>query len=80
MLGYIPNSIAKSLVLNRTRTIGVVVPEITHSFFPEAIRKRVTWEPARMLDAVAELTNMMHRRGYLEGPSFSHGLRPPSPG
>lgn len=38
MLGYIPNSIAKSLVLNRTRTIGVVVPEITHSFFPEAIR------------------------------------------
>lgn len=37
-LGYIPNSIAKSLVLNRTRTIGVVIPEITHSFFPDAIR------------------------------------------
>lgn len=37
-LGYVPNSIAKSLVLNRTHTIGVVVPEITHSFFPEAIR------------------------------------------
>jgi DNA-binding LacI/PurR family transcriptional regulator len=37
-LGYSPNHIAKSLVLRRTRTIGVVVPEITHSFFPEAIR------------------------------------------
>ncbi|MEK6756745.1 MAG: LacI family DNA-binding transcriptional regulator [Bacteroidota bacterium] len=37
-LGYSPNHIAKSLVLRKTHTIGVVVPEITHSFFPEAIR------------------------------------------
>ncbi|MCX6150924.1 MAG: LacI family DNA-binding transcriptional regulator [Ignavibacteriales bacterium] len=37
-LGYIPNYIAKSLVMRKTQTIGVVVPEITHSFFPEAIR------------------------------------------
>ena len=37
-LGYSPNRIAKSLVLRRTNTIGVVVPEITHSFFPEAVR------------------------------------------
>lgn len=37
-LGYSPDHIAKSLVLRKTQTIGVVVPEITHSFFPEAIR------------------------------------------
>ncbi len=37
-LGYVPNGIAKSLVMQKTFTIGVVVPEITHSFFPEAIR------------------------------------------
>ncbi|PIU45570.1 MAG: LacI family transcriptional regulator [Ignavibacteriales bacterium CG07_land_8_20_14_0_80_59_12] len=37
-LDYSPNHIAKSLVLRKTHTIGVVVPEITHSFFPEAIR------------------------------------------
>lgn len=37
-LGYRPNQIAQSLALSRTRTIGVVVPEISHSFFPEAIR------------------------------------------
>ncbi|MFZ0391362.1 MAG: LacI family DNA-binding transcriptional regulator [Calditrichia bacterium] len=37
-LGYIPNHIAKSLVLRKTNTIGVVVPEITHSFFPEVVR------------------------------------------
>ncbi len=36
-LGYRPNAIAKSLVLNKTFTIGVVVPEIAHSFFAEAI-------------------------------------------
>ncbi len=45
-LGYRPNYIAKSLVLNKTNTIGVVVPEITHSFFPEVIRgiEDVTYE------------------------------------
>jgi DNA-binding LacI/PurR family transcriptional regulator len=37
-LGYSPNAIAKSLAQNRTFTIGVVVPEISYSFFPEAIR------------------------------------------
>ncbi len=37
-LGYRPNQIAQSLALSRTQTIGVVVPEISHSFFPEAIR------------------------------------------
>jgi DNA-binding LacI/PurR family transcriptional regulator len=36
-IGYFPNHIAKSLVLRRTDTIGVVVPEITHSFFPEVV-------------------------------------------
>lgn len=37
-MGYRPNHIAKSLVLKKTFTIGVVIPEITHSFFPEVIR------------------------------------------
>lgn len=36
--GYYPNHIARSLVTSRTKTFGVIVPEITHSFFPEAIR------------------------------------------
>ncbi len=37
-LGYIPNFVAKSLVQQKTFTIGVIIPEITHSFFPEVIR------------------------------------------
>jgi DNA-binding LacI/PurR family transcriptional regulator len=36
--GYNPDRIAKSLVMKKTYTIGIVVPEITHSFFPEVIR------------------------------------------
>jgi len=36
--GYIPNYIARGLAIRKTETIGVVVPEITHSFFPEVIR------------------------------------------
>jgi DNA-binding LacI/PurR family transcriptional regulator len=50
-LGYSPNDIAKSLALNKTDIIGVVVPEISHSFFPEAIRgiEEVTYEAGYQL-------------------------------
>lgn len=37
-MGYTPNHIAKSLVSKKTYTVGVVVPEIAHSFFAEAIQ------------------------------------------
>lgn len=37
-MGYTPNRVAKSLVSRKTRTIGVVIPEITHAFFPEVVR------------------------------------------
>lgn len=37
-LGYTPNYLAKGLVSKKTFTIGVVIPEISHSFFPEVIK------------------------------------------
>jgi len=37
-LGYRPNQIAKSLVLKKTYTIGIVIPKMEHFFFPEALR------------------------------------------
>jgi len=37
-MGYMPNDVAKSLVSKRTNTIGVVIPEIGHAFFPEVVR------------------------------------------
>lgn len=45
-MGYTPNHLAKSLVSSKSFTIGVVVPEISHSFFPEVIRgiEEVTYQ------------------------------------
>lgn len=37
-MGYTPNHVAKSLVSRKTYTIGVVIPEISHAFFPEVVR------------------------------------------
>jgi LacI family transcriptional regulator len=37
-LGYRPNRWARSLVTRRTSIIGVVVPDISHSFFAEVMR------------------------------------------
>lgn len=36
-MGYSPNLVAKSLVSSKTYTIGVVIPKISHSFFPEVV-------------------------------------------
>ncbi len=37
-MGYKPNHIARSLTIKKTYTIGVVLPKLSHSFFPDAIR------------------------------------------
>lgn len=37
-MGYTPNRVAKGLVSRKTHTLGVVIPEITHAFFPEVVR------------------------------------------
>ena len=37
-LDYQPDQIARSLKVGRSRTIGVVVPDITNAFYPEVIR------------------------------------------
>jgi LacI family transcriptional regulator len=37
-LGYVPNQTAYSLRTNRTRTVGVVIPDITNPVFPPIIR------------------------------------------
>jgi DNA-binding LacI/PurR family transcriptional regulator len=37
-MGYEPNRIARSLVLGRTSTIGLIVPDIANPFFPPIIK------------------------------------------
>ena len=41
-LGYIPNNIGRSLSTNKTFTIGVIVPQINHSFFSTVIEEMYT--------------------------------------
>jgi LacI family transcriptional regulator len=36
-LGYRPNAVARSLTLKRTHTLGVIVPDLMHSFFVEIV-------------------------------------------
>src|SRR5438105_3907659 len=36
-LGYRPNAVARSLSLKRTNTLGVVIPDLMHSFFVEIV-------------------------------------------
>jgi DNA-binding LacI/PurR family transcriptional regulator len=67
-LGYRPNQIAQSLALSRTRTIGVVVPEISHSFFPEAIRgiEEVTYRSGYHLLLMHSAESAERERAALE--------------
>jgi LacI family transcriptional regulator len=37
-LNYQPNAIARSLKMNSTMTVGVIIPDISSSFFPEIVR------------------------------------------
>jgi LacI family transcriptional regulator len=37
-LGYEPNSVARSLVTRSTKTIGLLLPDITNPFFPELVK------------------------------------------
>jgi LacI family transcriptional regulator len=36
-LGYQPNAVARSLTLRRTSTLGIVIPDLMHSFFVEIV-------------------------------------------
>jgi LacI family transcriptional regulator len=38
-MGYLPNSIAKGLVMKKTKTIGIIVPDITDNFMAELARE-----------------------------------------
>src|SRR5919204_3835287 len=37
-LAYIPNRIARSLKLKRTMTLGMAIPDIANTFFPDIVK------------------------------------------
>jgi LacI family transcriptional regulator len=54
-LAYIPNRIARSLKLRRTNTLGMAIPDITNTFFPEIVKG--VEEAARAAGFALVLTN-----------------------
>ena len=46
-LGYRPNAVARSLTLRRTHTLGIVIPDLMHSFFVEIVAGLETVASAR---------------------------------
>ena len=53
-LDYHPNHVARSLKTSRTRTLGIIVPDMTISFYPQVIRGAETaaWKQGYSLMAV----------------------------
>ncbi|MGM0548932.1 MAG: LacI family DNA-binding transcriptional regulator, partial [Bacillota bacterium] len=37
-LNYKPNSVARGLVMQKTHTIGLIIPDISNPFFPQVAR------------------------------------------
>ena len=52
-LDYHPNHVARSLKTSRTRTLGIIVPDMTISFFPQIIRGAETAARARNYTLIA---------------------------
>src|SRR5919107_2553058 len=46
-LGYQPNAVARSLTLRRTHTLGIIIPDLMHSFFVEIVAGLETLASAR---------------------------------
>jgi DNA-binding LacI/PurR family transcriptional regulator len=52
-LDYHPNHVARSLKTSRTRTLGIIVPDLTISFYPQVIRGAETAARQRKYSLIA---------------------------
>src|SRR5579862_9425586 len=65
-LDYHPNHVARSLKTSRTRTLGIIVPDMTISFFPQIIRGAETAARVKGYSLIAaNSTESAERQGEL---------------
>jgi DNA-binding LacI/PurR family transcriptional regulator len=66
-LDYHPNHVARSLKTSRTRTLGIIVPDMTISFYPLVIRgaESAAWKQGYSLIAVNSTDNADRQRELL---------------
>src|ERR1035437_1105198 len=56
-LNYSPNHVARSLRMSKTHTLGIIVPDLTISFFPQVIQGAEAAARARNYSLVAVNSN-----------------------
>ncbi len=66
-LNYHPNHVARSLKTSKTRTLGIIVPDMTISFFPQVIRgaEMAAWNQGYSLIAVNSDDNAERQKELL---------------
>jgi len=64
-LGYVPNPSARALVSGRTRTLGLLISEITNPFFPELIQAFEDIAGAHDFEVMVGSTNFNRERAAI---------------
>jgi LacI family transcriptional regulator len=67
-LEYRPSQAARTLTTRRSRTLGLLVPDITNPFFPEIVRgaEDVAWEEGYMVSLANTVEDAARERAALE--------------
>src|SRR5207248_3090600 len=67
-LGYVPNRLARSLIQRKTRSFGVIVPDVANPFFTLIVRgiERVAWRAGYHVILCDTQGDLDRERGYLE--------------
>ena len=67
-LGYVPNGLARGLVRRKTKTIGVIVPDVANPFFTLVVRgaEDVAWRAGYHVLLCNTQTDLERERGYVD--------------
>jgi DNA-binding LacI/PurR family transcriptional regulator len=70
-LGYRPNAVARSLTLRRTHTLGIVIPDLMHSFFVEIVAGLESVASARGFGCCSAARTRIRRRNATRSKYFA---------
>jgi LacI family transcriptional regulator len=67
-LGYVPNGLARGLVRRKTKTIGVIVPDVANPFFTLVVSgaEDVAWRAGYHVLLCNTQTDLERERGYVD--------------
>src|SRR6266540_4199166 len=65
-LGYVPNRLARSLIQRKTRSFGVIVPDVANPFFTLIVRgiERLAWRAGYHVILCVSQGGLDRERGY----------------